>query len=141
MCIRDRVRYLLYQDLLGGLFDAHVDYEQKEYLENCARLMEEYKESAPDKWRYLFETQEAIDRLLAGKCMLGVEIRKAYLEGKKEELPACKEQITVLLELLETVIKDVQIQWCRENKIYGLDILQQQLGGLKQRMLLSLIHI
>ena len=37
--------------------------------------------------------------------MLGVEIRKAYLEGKKEKLPACKEQITALLELLETVIK------------------------------------
>ena len=136
-CGVNPVRYLLYQDLLGGLFDAHVDYEQKEYLENCARLMEEYKESAPDKWKYLFETQEAIDRLLAGKCMLGVEIRKAYLEGKKEKLPACKEQITVLLELLETVIKDVQIQWCRENKIYGLDILQQQLGGLKQRMLFA----
>lgn len=136
-CGVNPVRYLLYQDLLGGLFDAHVDDGQKEYLENCARLMDGYKEAAPDKWKYLFETQGAIDRLLAGKCMLGVEIRKAYREGKRETLLSCIERIRALQALLETVISDVQEQWCRENKIFGLDILQQQLGGLKQRMLFA----
>ena len=83
-----------------------------------------------------FETQGAINRLLAGKCMLGVEIRKAYREGKRETLfPALNGYWPC--QLLETVISDVQEQWCRENKIFGLDILQQQLGGLKQRMLFA----
>lgn len=114
-----------------------MEEAQRDYLEDCARLMDEYKEAAPDKWKYLFETQGSIDRLLAGKCMLGVEIRNAYREGKREALLACIGRIRTLQALLETVISDVQEQWCRENKIFGLDILQQQLGGLKQRMLFA----
>lgn len=133
-CGVNPLRYLLYQDLLGGLFDAHVCAGQKEYLEKYAAVMEEAMREAPEKWRYLFETQMVLDRFLSHKCMLGIEIRSGYLENDCDKLRSCGKKIIELCKELDEVLRTVNRQWCRENKIFGLDVLQLRLGGLRQRI-------
>lgn len=133
-CGVNPVRALLYQDLLGGLFDAHADAAQPAYLQACARRMAECRDRAPRRWQYLFETQRVLDTLLADKCTLGLEIRDAYARRDIRALLQCREKIQALLPQVEDLLAAVEEQWLRENKIFGLDVLQLQLGGLKERL-------
>ncbi len=133
-CGVNPVRYLLYQDLLGGLFDSHTEESQREHLKVCAETMETCRNRAPDRWKYLFETQYILDRLLSEKCMLGNEIRSAYSIEDRNALLKCSEKAQALLPLLEQLLEATEEQWCRENKIFGLDVLILQMGGLRERI-------
>lgn len=133
-CGVNPVRYLLYQDLLGGLFDAHTDEAQRRHLWDCTAMMEQCRDRAPEKWKYLFQTQYLLDHLLAQKCMLGNEIREAYAKQDKPALLDCRAKALALLPCIDEVIKATQDQWLRENKIFGLEVLQLQFGGLKERI-------
>lgn len=133
-CGVNPVRYLLYQDLLGGLFDSHTDEAQKEHLKTCAETMAACRDRAPERWKYLFETQYLLDSLLAEKCMLGNEIRSAYGNRDRKALLKCREAALDLLPVLDQLIKATQDQWIRENKIFGLDVLIQQMGGLREKI-------
>ena len=133
-CGVNPTRALLYQDLLGGLFDAHADPAQPPYLRECARRMEEARDRAPRRWQYLFETQRLLDLLLADKCTLGLDIRDAYARRDRDALLRCRERALALLPGIEALLRAVEDQWLRENKIFGLDVLQLQMGGLKERI-------
>lgn len=133
-CGVNPTRALLYQDLLGGLFDAHTDDAQAAYLQECARRMEECRGRAPQRWQYLFETQRLLDDLLADKCTLGLAIRAAYAARDTDALLHCRERALALLPKIDALLRAVEDQWLRENKIFGLDLLQLQLGGLKERV-------
>lgn len=133
-CGVNPTRAFLYQDLLGGLFDAHTDSEQADYLKECACRMRECRDRAPAHWKYLFETQRVLDELLTVKCTLGLDIRNAYKKKDNNALQECSDRALSLLPRIDEFLKAVEYQWLRENKIFGLDILQLQLGGLKERI-------
>ena len=136
-CGVNPTRALLYQDLLGGLFDFHVDPALPDYLRTCARRMEQCRDRAPLRWKYLFETQHVLDAFLAEKCTLGLEIRNAYAQHDIAALQTCRSRALALLPELERLLHSVENQWLLENKIFGLDILQLQLGGLKERIIFA----
>ncbi|WP_144023737.1 hypothetical protein MHI37_24805 [Paenibacillus sp. FSL H8-0548] len=135
-------KYLLYQDVLYGLFDKHVQPEAyKEHYGRSAALLEAAAERNP-KWSSLFETQAALCSLLELKSSIGIEIREAYLSGDKERLG--KYADTLLPEIKERALRFMNVyklQWMQENKIFGLDVFDLRMGGLLQRIEVAIQRI
>lgn len=128
-------KYLLYQDVLYGLFDKHVQPQAyREHYGRSAALLEIAAARNP-QWNDLFVTQAALCRLLELKSSVGVELRETYLAGDKEKLGKYAEsllpEITARAERFMNAYKK---QWMKENKIFGLDVFDLRMGGLLQRI-------
>lgn len=134
-CSVNPPKYLLYQDVLCGLFDAHVvpgAYE--EHYRAAAERMAAAATRNPE-WKVLFETQEALCRLLELKSEAGVRIRAAYGEGDKAALTQyARVTLPELAARAERFIEIYRAQWERENKSFGLDVFELRMGGLLQRL-------
>lgn len=128
-------KYLLYQDVLYGLFDQHVvpnDYSEH-YGESAEKL--EQAISRNPAWRSLFSVQASLCRLLEVKSEAGIRIRDAYLRGDIKELSRFADTILPKLSVLAGVFMDeYRLQWENENKIFGLDVFDLRMGGLLQRI-------
>ncbi|WP_205677327.1 beta-N-acetylhexosaminidase [Aquibacillus halophilus] len=128
-------KYLLYQDILCGLFDKHV--LPKEYAAHYKKCGDSFESciSRNPSFKEIFQTQLALSRLLELKCDAGIEIRDAYLNNDR----------VVLEKYGHTLLPDLKIraeefhiayhaQWTDENKIFGLDVFDLRMGGLILRL-------
>lgn len=128
-------KYLLYQDILCGLFDRHVipDVYSEHYRQSAEQI--EQAISRNSAWESLFAVQARLCRLLAVKCDMGVSIREAYRRGDKEKLASfAAETLPELSGLARQFIRDYHAQWELENKVFGLDVFDLRMGGLLQRI-------
>ncbi|GHI00395.1 beta-N-acetylhexosaminidase [Neobacillus kokaensis] len=128
-------KYLLYQDVLCGLFDKHViPNEYAAHFDRCTVFFEQCIARNP-KWKKVFQTQHALSRLLALKCEAGINIRKAYNNNKQDILSAyCYSLLPEMKKRAEEFIKVYRAQWLEENKIFGLDVFDLRMGGMLQRI-------
>lgn len=128
-------KYLLYQDVLGGLFDAHICLNSfSEHYKNSREFLNECGKRNPG-WEYLFKVQSTLCYVLELKCDMGLRIRNAYQSRNKEVLNSIAHyEIPELINRLEKLMEAINVQWESENKIFGLDVLDLRIGGLKQRL-------
>ncbi len=135
-CSVNPPKYLLYQDILCGLFDAHVNPDTyAAHFTACARDMAEALERCPEPWRYLFETQKALCDVLALKCRAGRDLRAAYKAGDRGTLTRYRDETLPRLQtLLEAFIAAFHRQWLHENRAAGLDTFDLRLGGVCRRV-------
>ncbi|MHA0857133.1 family 20 glycosylhydrolase [Paenibacillus sp. CMAA1364] len=128
-------KYLLYQDILTGLFDKHVIPEvYAEHYRKSAEVIHEGMDRNPN-WKALFETQYALCKVLELKCDVGINIRQAYLNKDDATLTLHVEEILPELKRrTEDFMTAYRTQWNEENKIFGLDVFDIRMGGLLQRM-------
>ncbi|TPF73415.1 beta-N-acetylhexosaminidase [Bacillus sp. D12] len=128
-------KYLLYQDVLFGLFDRHViPNEYASHFQNCADRFKKCINRNPD-WQALFLTQYSLSSLLAIKCEAGINIRQAYHNQNREIMEDyCNTFLPEMKKLAEEFMKAYQTQWMEENKIFGLDVFDLRMGGLLQRI-------
>ncbi|MEK5477334.1 beta-N-acetylhexosaminidase [Paenibacillus sp. FSL R5-0407] len=128
-------KYLLYQDIMYGLFDRHVVPDA--YSEHY-RLSGERLEAAilrNPAWQSLFSVQASLCRLLEVKSEAGIRIRDAYRRGDSETLARFADvTLPQLSDLTERFMDDYRVQWEKENKIFGLDVFDLRMGGLLQRI-------
>jgi len=126
---------LLYQDIMLGLFDKHVDANTfPAHFERCALELTEAAERNGE-WGYIFLHAAAICRLLARKCTIGLEITKAYLTGNKDELRRLSEtELTKLQKLTDELMLSFELQWNNENKPHGLEVIQIRVGAIRIRL-------
>lgn len=128
-------KYLLYQDVLCGLFDKHViPQTYADHFRRCAEFFAECVSRNP-QWQVMFQTQVTLSRLLELKCEAGINIRSAYL-NKDHELLAQYGQVILpeLKQRAQQFISDYHAQWLDENKIFGLDVFDLRMGGLLRRI-------
>ena len=126
-------KYMLYNDLFLGLFDANVPENAGEYgIKNYERLNELAERNSPVS--YLFKTMSSLSRILVFKADLGKRIKIHYddkdIIGLKKDLKT----IGRVKTLLKQFIKNYQEQWLKENKPFGLEVNQIRLGGLSARI-------
>ncbi|MGO4107678.1 beta-N-acetylhexosaminidase [Paenibacillus sp. YAF4_2] len=135
-------KYLLYQDVLYGLFDKHVLPEAyKEHYYRSAVLLDAAAERNPE-WRLLFETQAALCRLLELKATVGIEIRHAYHSGDKEGLGHIAKMLLPEISARAVWFMNAyKKQWMQENKIFGLDVFDLRMGGLLQRIETAIVRV
>lgn len=128
-------KYLLYQDILYGLFDLHIskDAYVTHYRQSALEL-EEASNRNP-AWSHIFNTQSALCKVLEIKVAAGIEIRQAYQNSDMDKLTQYAEVVLPELKIrLLHFINLYRTQWQFENKIMGLDMFDIRTGGLLQRI-------
>ena len=154
-------KFLLYNDVLLGVFDplakqlAEGYYEgaakqpgdgyyadaakqlANGYYENAAKKLEQaVRDSSASSLCYVLKTQASLCRVLQDKANLGMVIRAAYGAGDREKLREIGEEaIPQLLEKLDRFYQDFRKQWMSENKAFGFEVQSLRIGGLRQRIL------
>ncbi len=127
-------KYLLYNDPMGGLMDAHLIPGEtgKDFGKNAEKL-EAFADHPAHG--YLYDTMAKLCRVLELKAELSYNIRKAYEEGDREVLAkAANDIIPECIERLEAFIEAFRYQWYYENKRFVFANHEIRLGGLKERL-------
>lgn len=128
-------RYLLWQDVLQGLFEKHI--ENNIQSEDYTRLIPLYKDALKrnSKWKYIFDTAIALSEVLALKADIGVTLRRAY---KINDTALLKELATIRIPEIaartEVLHQCFYAQWMTENKVFGYDLMDMRFGALIARL-------
>ena len=124
-------KYLLYNDLLCGLFDLHIGESYPEYYKKCA---EEIRKVNSKRFGYVYDTVEKTAVIVSKKCDVSLRLRKAYLEKNKAEVKAIIALIKEIIADVDALHKAVHTQWMTDNKIFGYEVQDIHLGALKTRL-------
>ena len=126
-------KYLLYNGVLGGLFDAHVPDGYGDSCRNAAQRLRSF--CGNRDFGYIFATLASLCSLLEKKAGLSLELRKAYLEGNTELLLRyAREEIPETIRRVDGFLEDFRRQWYREGKTFGFEVHEIRLGGLKENL-------
>ncbi|MCL2393034.1 MAG: beta-N-acetylhexosaminidase, partial [Oscillospiraceae bacterium] len=129
-------KWLLWQDILIGLFDEHVldDVDYCEYYKDLAGRMNNAVANSGE-YGFIFEKSEKLAAVLALKADLGVKLKKAY---DSKNLPKLSDYAQELLPELRTRVEELREvhmrQWFAVSKPFGWEVLDLRYGGLKSRI-------
>jgi hexosaminidase len=128
-------KYLLYQDLLCGLFDRHVRIgAYNNYFLKTAETLKTAAANNPD-WSYLFIALSDLCDALVLKCDMGLRLYEAYHEKNIAELKKLSGSLLPeLLGRVETLHRSFKNEWTAEKKIIGFDVQDIRFGALKERI-------
>lgn len=141
-CSVNPSKYLLFQDILSGLFDRNVVKGAYNNFYADAANEAEANAGKSGEWQYIFDTNAALSRVLALKCDIGLRLREAYLNQDKKALCEFAEQeLPELLERVEALHETFRRQWMKENKVYGFDVQDIRFGGLKERIRTAIARV
>ena len=127
-------KYLLWNDPLEGLMDAHVHVPTaaKAYRENAAKLLPYVNDK---NFGLLFDATCKLCLLMSRKCDLSIRIRNAYLANDKDILAdLAANEIPLVSAYLESYGDALRKQWYAENKTYGFSVQEIRLGTLQERL-------
>lgn len=130
-------KFLLYNDVLLGVFDPLAKQLADGYYADAAKQLEQaVRDSSGSSLCYVLKTQASLCRVLQDKANLGMVIRAAYGAGDREKLrEIAEEAIPQLLEKMDRFYQDFRKQWMSENKAFGFEVQSLRIGGLRQRIL------
>lgn len=128
-------KFLLWQDVLMGLFDKHVAGLNLE--EHYAQLREKlcrHKNGTPEG-KLLFETPEKLCAVLEQKGDLGLRITEAY---RQKDLPTLRRIARQELPDLIQCVCELRVahreEWFAIYKPFGWEVLDIRYGGLLSRL-------
>jgi len=133
--VTNPTKTLLYQDVMFGLVDKHVDPATfPQHFEQCEKELTEAA-ARNGEWAYMFLHAAAICRILKRKCTIGLDITNAYLKGDKSELRRLAEQeLPKLQALTDELMLTFEHQWNTENKPHGLEVINIRVGAIRIRL-------
>ena len=146
-------KYLLYQDVLIGLFDEQIrDWDVKSYYEglrdrllkaleegmkrnctqkNCMQILQRgggYAEEVLSLYVCLADA-------LSVKAPLGRKMHEAYEKKDRQALAALAEkEIPLAMEKIRVYRDRRETLWNRESRIFGFEVLDIRIGGLLARL-------
>ena len=132
-------KYILYQDVLMGLFDKHLRVQRdifgsvKEFYAARREALAAARLRNP-KYACNYALYEAMADILADKAEVGLDIHDAYAAKDKEAL---KKQVAVLEGLLpkyDALTLLWEKVWLSTNKPFGFDVISTRLGGTRGRI-------
>lgn len=128
-------KFLLYQDVLLGLFDKQIDglnmAQHYEQLEHNIRSQRD-KAAALD---YLFDVPEKLCGVLKRKSEVGLELKRAYDAGDKESLRRLATTVLpAIAEAVHVLRAAHRRQWLRMFKPFGWEVLDIRYGGVINRL-------
>lgn len=127
-------RYLLFQDILMGLYDYHVP---KNIFEKCSEIHKSLNAVALKKeaYGYLFESASALYAVLELKAELGIKLKAAYEEKNNSFIEkTVNDVLPELILRIEALRSCLEKQWMTENKCFGFEVMDMRLGALLQRV-------
>lgn len=130
-------KYLLYQDVLLGLFDGQIqNWDASEYYGKLRdRLMGLRRDVTVSDADRVLELYIQLADLLSVKADMGKRLYAAYREGSREEIGRLAvQELPVCIKKLEAYHACREDIWNRESRIFGYEVLDIRLGGLKTRL-------
>lgn len=132
-------KYLLWQDVLLGLFDKHVEGQGESVLpqhyEAMAKRWSDCLEKSPSPYKDIFRLYELLSKTLAVKATLGLDIVTLYREERRKEL---SEIAQTVLPALHKQVDELRIAhrtlWMKTYKPFGWEVLDIRYGGLMARL-------
>lgn len=130
-------KFLLWQDVLLGLFDKHVEGLESELYTHYTALEKTIRESRNpnNSLDYIFEVPEKLAALLSVKAGVGVQLKAAY---DARNIDALKNIQTVVLPDVVKKAKALREahrdQWLKMHKPFGWEVLDIRYGGLLSRL-------
>ncbi|GGP10018.1 family 20 glycosylhydrolase [Oceanobacillus neutriphilus] len=133
-------KFLLWQDVLLGLFDKHVEKNDAgAFYEQLAEEIRQYNQQTPGGF---FDVPEKLCRVLAKKGNLGVELKAAYDAADREKLQdIAGRAIPEVIERVKTLQAAHRKQWLSLNKPFGWEVIDIRYGGLLQRLDTACVRI
>ena len=130
-------KYLLYQDPLIGLFDAHVkeaDMDMGAYYRELQSRMEKCA-AKEDTYAQLFSFYGKLAAVLVHKSDLGVRIKEAY-DGKEKDVlkEIGSNEIPEIVRSLEEMKQLREELWMADAKPFGYELLDIRIGGVITRL-------
>lgn len=134
ICGATPTRYLVYQDVLLGMYDAHIPESYPAYFIKAAQQLEEAVGRNP-RWAIYFETQASLCRLLALKATAGIALRRAYQNGDRAVLEQyATSTLSEIYARTQAFAQCFSTQWQEGFRIFGLEVIEQRLGGQLLRL-------
>jgi hypothetical protein len=124
---------LFWQDIMEGLYDAHL-FEKKmsDHYEYAAKLFE--GKSDDERWGYLYDYAYRVMDYLATKTYIAENLVPAYKSGDKELLRRIAEELLPLLkEKTVAVHASHKNAWLKNNKVIGWANMDVRYGGVASR--------
>ena len=127
-------KYLLFNDPLEGLLDAHMDPATvgDQYADAEKRLLAHADHPALG---YIYTSLAALCRVLKRKSDFCVRLRNAYLAGDREKMSDLQSEVAVIVADLDDFLAKFRAQWMAENKPYGFSVQEIRIGALRARLL------
>ena len=136
-------KYLLYQDILLGAFDKHIEHISN--LENhYSEMSKVYLDIANKEEKYynMFKFYSDLAKVLSIKADLGINLRKSYKENNIKELKYISENILKdLITKIDILQDSFRRLWYLECKGQGFEVIDIRLGGVKSRALSTIYRI
>lgn len=137
-------KYLLFQDVLAGIFDLNLIPEQTAafYREACESI-QAVADTAPPDFAPMFRAYAVLCKILAVKTELGRNLRTAYAAKDLESLKHIGEQtIPALIADIEDFYEMYKTVWLQMCKPFGLEVQDIHYGGLIMRLktVSSMLH-
>lgn len=128
-------KYLLYSDVLCGLFDAHTEIDTyRNFYKKSTGVLRTIEEKG-GKWTRLFRVMADLCAVLEDKADVGLMAKTAYDDKDNETLKKIKDNILPeLLKRIDILKEDMYRQWFFENKPFGYEIIDIRFGGLENRV-------
>ncbi|MCR8641320.1 beta-N-acetylhexosaminidase [Paenibacillus sp. N1-5-1-14] len=128
-------RYLLWQDLLLGMFDHHVAaLDLVNHYTHWEAKLQGYADTSGE-WSFLFDVYVKLSRVLRLKCDLGVRIKQHY---DNKDLARIKHLVDHDLVNLTQLVHELRAahrkQWFMTNKAFGWEVIDIRYGGLIARL-------
>lgn len=128
-------KYLLYQDILVGLFDKYIqDINLGKYYTELEKDLTEYMKQNPS-WSFVFDISVKLCSVLSIKSNIGIRLKEMYEINDLEGLKMITEkELPELYEKVDELRKSHRRQWMRTNKAFGWEIIDIRYGGVLARI-------
>ncbi len=128
-------KYLLWQDVLMGLFDKHIEgLGLSEHYGKLEERLREHRE-CDQSGVLLFEVPEKLCAVLKRKAELGLRLKSSY---DARDIEALKQialvELPMLIESVKTLHQAHRKQWFAANKPFGWEVIELRYGGLVMRL-------
>lgn len=128
-------RFLLWQDLLLGVFDRHIEgLDLAGHYASLQERMDAYK-LANSEWSFLFDVPEKLCAVLRVKGQLGLKITRSYRQRDYLTLEKiARNDLPALGRDVEALRLAHRAQWFSTYKPFGWEVLDIRYGGLAARI-------
>lgn len=128
-------KFLLWQDVLLGVFDKHVEgLPVGEYYETLSSKIRKIR-NANSELDFIFDVPERVCSVLALKANVGNQLKAAYDHEDQATLLQLRNE--VLPEIITRIqkLRDAhRSQWMKINKAFGFEVIDIRYGGAVNRL-------
>jgi len=128
-------KFLLYQDVLLGLFDKQIEglALEEHYGQLESRIRQARRPDAD--LDYIFEVPEKLCAVLKSKSEIGIRLKRAYDAGDSKELARIAEQeLPAIASAVRELRAAHRAQWLRMFKPFGWEVIDIRYGGVLSRL-------